>query len=235
MASSHSSPTWCHIELRYRHGFHFLKYLIKFIYTCRDSSVGRVTAYGLDGRGSFPGGARDISPFHSVQSGSAADLASYPMGTGGSFHGGRVKRLRREADHSPQSSAEVQGWWSYTSTPPHVFIAWQLITGTASPYFLPVELCITDVSEAFPLPNVDLSLVTGILYLISSTWMSSTNGNWCEDTAHIFSYRERTIIFEDTTCAFFSYGGCLLKLPTFSQNQLSRFRENVNFVFGANF
>jgi hypothetical protein len=29
-----------------------------------------------------------------------------------------VKRLRREADYSPPSSAEVKNVWSYTSTPP---------------------------------------------------------------------------------------------------------------------
>jgi hypothetical protein len=44
---------------------------------------------------------------------------SYEMGTGGSFPG--VKRQRREADHSPPSSAEVKKMWIYTSTPPYVF------------------------------------------------------------------------------------------------------------------
>jgi len=29
-----------------------------------------------------------------------------------------VKRLGREADHSPPSSAEIKNAWSYTSTPP---------------------------------------------------------------------------------------------------------------------
>jgi hypothetical protein len=32
------------------------------------------------------------------------------------------RRLRREADHSPQPTAEVKSAWSYTSTPPSVFI-----------------------------------------------------------------------------------------------------------------
>jgi hypothetical protein len=35
------------------------------------------------------------------------------MGAGGSFPG--VKRPGREADHSPQSSAEVKNAWRYTS------------------------------------------------------------------------------------------------------------------------
>jgi hypothetical protein len=30
----------------------------------------------------------------------------------------------READHSPPSSAEVKGAWSYTSTPQYAFMAW---------------------------------------------------------------------------------------------------------------
>jgi len=40
--------------------------------------------------------------------------ASYPVGTGGSYHGGKVARC--ESDYSPPSSAEVKNAWSYTST-----------------------------------------------------------------------------------------------------------------------
>jgi hypothetical protein len=40
----------------------------------------------------------------------------YPMGTEGSFPGG--KAARREADYSPPTSAEVKKAWVYTSTPP---------------------------------------------------------------------------------------------------------------------
>jgi len=40
-----------------------------------------------------------------------------PSDYGGVLHLG-VKRLRREADCSPLSSAEVKNAWSYTSTPP---------------------------------------------------------------------------------------------------------------------
>jgi hypothetical protein len=54
-----------------------------------------------------------------------AVLASYPMGTRGSFRG--VKRPGREADHSPPSSAEVRNAWSYTSSPQYVFMAWCLV------------------------------------------------------------------------------------------------------------
>jgi hypothetical protein len=37
-----------------------------------------------------------------------------------------IKRPRREADHSPSSSAEVKNEWSYTSIPPYVSMAWRL-------------------------------------------------------------------------------------------------------------
>jgi hypothetical protein len=60
----------------------------------RDGSVGIALGYGLDYRGSrvrFPA-ARDgnFSLHHRVQNGSEAHSASYPMGTKGSFPGGKV-------------------------------------------------------------------------------------------------------------------------------------------------
>jgi hypothetical protein len=79
--------------------------------------------YGLDDRGSrvrFPAGAGNVSLHHRVQSGSGAHPASYPMGTRALSV--VVKRLEREADHSPPSSAEVKHAWSYTSTPQYAFI-----------------------------------------------------------------------------------------------------------------
>jgi hypothetical protein len=42
-----------------------------------------------------------------VQTGSAAHPASYPVGTGGPFPGGKA-RPGRDVDHSPLSSAEVK-------------------------------------------------------------------------------------------------------------------------------
>jgi hypothetical protein len=59
----------------------------------RDSSVGVALGYGLDDRGSrvqFPAGAGNFSLHHHVQNGSGAHPASYPMGTRGSFPGGKV-------------------------------------------------------------------------------------------------------------------------------------------------
>jgi hypothetical protein len=59
----------------------------------RDSSVGIALNYGLDDRGSrvrFPAGAGNFSFHHRVQNGSGAHPASYPMGTRGSFPGGKA-------------------------------------------------------------------------------------------------------------------------------------------------
>jgi hypothetical protein len=75
------------------------------LHRSRDSSVGIAMDYGLDGRGSIPGGGSDSSLL-SVQTGSGAHPASYPMGTGDLSLG--VNRPRREDDRSPPSSSEVK-------------------------------------------------------------------------------------------------------------------------------
>jgi hypothetical protein len=51
--------------------------------------------------------AEDFSSSLCVQTGSGAHPASYPVGTGGSFSGGKA-RPGRDADHSPPSSADVK-------------------------------------------------------------------------------------------------------------------------------
>jgi hypothetical protein len=59
----------------------------------RDSSVGVALGYGLDDRGSrfrFPAGAGNFSLHHCVENGFGAHSASYPMGTKGSFPGGKA-------------------------------------------------------------------------------------------------------------------------------------------------
>jgi hypothetical protein len=60
-----------------------------------DSSVGIVLGYRLDNPGSrvqFPAGAGNFSLHHFIQHGSGAHPASYPMGTRGSFPGGKAAR-----------------------------------------------------------------------------------------------------------------------------------------------
>jgi hypothetical protein len=74
--------------------------------------------YGLDDRGSILSRGWFSYAFHCVSMGSVPYLASYPMGTGGSFPGWGIKQPGREADHPPPSSAEVKNVCSYTSTHP---------------------------------------------------------------------------------------------------------------------
>jgi hypothetical protein len=59
----------------------------------RDSSVGIALGYGLDDRGSgvrLPAGAGNFTLHHRVQNGSGVHPASYPMGTRGTFPGGKA-------------------------------------------------------------------------------------------------------------------------------------------------
>jgi hypothetical protein len=57
----------------------------------RDSAVGILTAYGLDGRGVGVRGPvrQDFTPLHVVQAGSGAHPASNTMSTGGPFPEGK--------------------------------------------------------------------------------------------------------------------------------------------------
>jgi hypothetical protein len=69
-----------------------LEYLIRSSmckFESRDSSVGIATGYGLNARVRFPA-VKDFSLLHSIQTDSGAHPASYPMGTGGSFPGGKA-------------------------------------------------------------------------------------------------------------------------------------------------
>jgi hypothetical protein len=76
----------------------------------RVSSVSIVSGYGLDDRAievRYPAGAKDFSSSLCVQTGSGAHPVSCTMCTGGPFPGGKA-RPRRDAHHSPPSSAEVE-------------------------------------------------------------------------------------------------------------------------------
>jgi hypothetical protein len=64
-----------------------------------------------------------ISLHHQAQTDSGAH-PSYLMGTGGSFS--RINLPEREAD-SISSSAKAMNVWSYTASPPYIFIPWCLI------------------------------------------------------------------------------------------------------------
>jgi hypothetical protein len=64
---------------------------------------------------------QEFSLLHSIQTGSGAHPASYPISTGDLSPG--VKLQGREADHSPLTSVEVKKMWIYTSTPSYAFMA----------------------------------------------------------------------------------------------------------------
>jgi hypothetical protein len=63
----------------------------------------------------FPARIRDFPLFHSIQTGSGANTASYPVGIGALSPG--VKRSGHEADNSPPSSAEVKNGGAIPSLP----------------------------------------------------------------------------------------------------------------------
>jgi hypothetical protein len=74
-----------------------------------DSSISIALGYGLDNQGSkvwFLAGAGNFSLHHHIQNSSGAHPASFPVGTRVLSLG--IKRLGREADHSPPSSAKVK-------------------------------------------------------------------------------------------------------------------------------
>jgi hypothetical protein len=81
----------------------------------QNSSVGIVMGYGRDGLVQFPAVERDFCIIHIFQTGSEAH--SYPTGTRISFL--VLKRLEREADHSPPSSAKVKSGGTIPP-PPHM-------------------------------------------------------------------------------------------------------------------
>jgi hypothetical protein len=81
-----------------------------------------VSDYGLDDRAievRSPTGAEDFSSSACVKTVSGAHPASYPMGTGSSFPGGKA-RPGRDADHSPPSSTEVKNEYELYLLSPHL-------------------------------------------------------------------------------------------------------------------
>jgi hypothetical protein len=83
-----------------------------------DGSIGIAT--GWTARVQFPTRPRDFYVVHRVQTDSEAHPSSYPVGTGGCSPGGKVTG----AWSWPLTSIWYRGqeWWSYTSTPPCVFV-----------------------------------------------------------------------------------------------------------------
>jgi hypothetical protein len=102
-----------------------------------DSPVSIVMGDELDSWGSNPCRDKKFSLLHFVQTASGCNPALYPMGTGGRFPG--VKAAEPWSWLLTSICCWGQEWWSYTSTPRHVFLAWYLSTGAASPFTWTVE------------------------------------------------------------------------------------------------
>jgi hypothetical protein len=105
----HGHTTWLTISDRTIHFKNQFHNTVLDLHIKCFSSGSIVSDYGLDDRAievRSPTGV-DFSSSPYVQTGSGAHPASYPMGTGGSFPGGKA-RPGRDADHSPPSSAGVK-------------------------------------------------------------------------------------------------------------------------------
>jgi len=74
----------------------------------------------------FPAGAGDFSLRRRIQTGSGPTHPTTQWEPEALSLG--VKRVRREADYSPPSSAELKNAWSYTSTRRYAFMEWCSIT-----------------------------------------------------------------------------------------------------------
>jgi hypothetical protein len=112
---------------------HVNKYRINYYYIfvylklrSQDSVVSIVTGYGLNDRGVrvlSPGRVKNFVFSTASRSRPALGPTQPPMQWVLRALYPRVKRQGREADHSPQDSAEVKKMWIYTSTPPYALMA----------------------------------------------------------------------------------------------------------------
>jgi hypothetical protein len=85
-----------------------------------------------------------------------------------------VKRPRREADHSPPSRAEFKNTWSYTSTPPYIFMIWCLVKQKDA-FNLIMEIRTIYDTSFFPLSLApQLSLGLGLLLKIRLNFLEAS-------------------------------------------------------------
>jgi hypothetical protein len=137
----------------------------------RVSSGSIVSDYGLDDRAigvRSTAGEKDFSSSLCVQTGSGAHPASCTMGTAGPFPGAKA-RPRRDADHSPLSSAEVVNEEPYLLSPPSASMACR---GTALPFFTHTKSLRT--------PNVVVEWLTPLLLIREvAVHFSTRRLFWC--------------------------------------------------------
>jgi hypothetical protein len=90
----------------------------------RDISVGIATGYGLDDRGGRSSSLGRVKNFlFSTSLRPALGSSQPPIKWVPRALSPGVKRQGCQTDHSPPTSAEVKKIWTYTSTPPYVFMA----------------------------------------------------------------------------------------------------------------
>jgi hypothetical protein len=115
----------------------------------RDSSVSIELGYGLDDRGSkvrFPAETGIFSLHHSVQNGSGAHPASYPVNTRGSFPGGKAAG----AWSWPRTSISCRGQrmgGAVSSLPQYPFMAWCSVKGQEQLLLLRVVIGLSSLSH----------------------------------------------------------------------------------------
>jgi hypothetical protein len=93
-----------------------------FQHKSRDSSASIVMDYGLDDLGSIGGSARFFSSTQHPSRATLGPIQPPIQWILGALSLG-LKQLGHEADHSPPIYCRGQERWSYTSTPPFVFMA----------------------------------------------------------------------------------------------------------------
>jgi hypothetical protein len=108
-----------------------------------------------------------------------------------------VKRLGREAEHSPPSSAEVNNAWSYTSTPHYALIAWCSVkksTGATLP--LPLYYCVQTGCRAHQLPEASSMGVKGPKREASKSPQSSAEfrNTWTYTSTPTHAFTEQCLV-----------------------------------------
>jgi hypothetical protein len=109
---------------------------------------------------------------HNIQTDSGVYTASWPMGTGVSFPGGRAGSTWSRLIIS--SSAKVKNVWSYMAILPYIFMVWCIVksTWTSLPFFTLITFGWQKISYS------KLKITESIIYIYALS--SSTIKNFCK-------------------------------------------------------